>query len=159
MNKFSKFFGGGVLFFAAILLGAGMAFAQAPQATILPSPNAAHPGVTVDCLGIIQNFEVKGGAGVPNGTMNDVLGCAIQTGKISLAMIPYFVQYVSNWMLGMIGIVSVIFIMVGGYQYIYGGLIDQKEVGKKYVENALKGLVVAILSWVIVNIVMAVVTG
>ena len=161
MKQISKIFGNfflsALIFFAAV----GFANAQTPQPTLLPSTTQLAGGSmsAAACDSWLQSFEAD-----PLGTkqkidMSLVLGCGIQTGKISLAMIPYFVQYIANWMLGMIGIVCVIFIMVGGFQYIYGGLVDQKEVGKKYVENALKGMSVAILAWVIVNVVMAVVTG
>ena len=159
MKQISKIFGNfflsALIFFAAV----GFANAQEPQPTLLPSsPNLSNNY----CLILVQDFEINNKP-LTNGhlsqSMSDVLACAIETGKISLSMVPFFIQYIANWMLGMIGIVCVIFIMVGGFQYIYGGLVDQKEVGKKYVENALKGMSVAILAWVIVNVVMAVVTG
>ncbi len=90
---------------------------------------------------------------------SDLLGCAIKTGRISLQMIPYFISYISNFLLSIIGLISVLFIVLGGYFYIYGGLTDAKEKGKKYIYHALLGLAVASLSWIIVNVIMGVITS
>lgn len=90
---------------------------------------------------------------------DNLLGCAVKTGRISLAMIPYFVTYISNFILAMIGLIVVLMIVVGGYQYVYGGLADQKEKGKNTITHALGGMAVALLAWVIVNVVIAAVTG
>lgn len=88
-----------------------------------------------------------------------LLGCAIKTGRVSLQMVPFFITYMANFLLAMSGIVSVLFIVVGGYFYIYGGLTDQKERGKKYLVNALVGLTLAILSWSIVVFIINAITS
>ena len=61
-----------------------------------------------------------------NSEMN-MLGCGIKTGRISLAMIPYYIKYFINYLLSLIGIVSVFFIVLGGYFYIWGGLTEKGE--------------------------------
>ena len=88
-----------------------------------------------------------------------LLGCAIKTGRISLQMIPYFITYLANFLLAMSGIVSVLFIVIGGYFYIFGGLGDQKERGKKYLVNALVGLSLAIVSWSLVTFIINAITS
>ncbi len=90
---------------------------------------------------------------------NDVLGCGIKTGQITLEMVPLFVTYIANFMMAMIGIICVLFIVLGGYYYIYGGISDDKDKGKKTITNAIIGLIVATLAWVIVNFVIATVTS
>jgi len=90
---------------------------------------------------------------------NNLLGCAIKTGRISLQMIPYFISYISNFLLSIVGLICVLFIVLGGYQYVAGGLTENKERGKKYIYHALLGMAVAILSWIIVNVVMYAVTS
>lgn len=89
----------------------------------------------------------------------ELLGCAITTGRISLQMIPFFITYMANFLLAMSGIVSVLFIVVGGYFYIYGGLVDQKERGKKYLVNALVGLSLATISWSLVTFIINAITS
>jgi len=134
-------------------MGAQTAYAQL---TILPSPTKG-----TDCKSVIDQY-VMGNSDLKKlsdeGRKN-VLGCAIQTGRISLNMIPYFITYVSNFFLSLIGLICVLFIVIGGYYYIYGGLTEQKEKGKKTIYHALLGMALAILSWVIVNIVIVAVTS
>lgn len=89
----------------------------------------------------------------------NLLGCAIKTGRVSLQMIPYFITYFSNFLLSLVGIIAVLFIVIGGYQYIRGGLTENKDKGKKTISHALMGMVVAILAWVIVNLVMGALTS
>ena len=91
--------------------------------------------------------------------LQNLLGCAITTGRISLSMIPYFIRYIINFMLGMSGIIATLFVVVGGYYYIYGGLTDQKEKGKKTIINALWGMSLAIVSWIIIQIILAALTS
>lgn len=115
------------------------------------------------CQDFLNNYEVAKDQAVfldqSGNKREDVLGCAIKTGRISLAMIPYFLTYISNFLLSLVGLVCVLFIVIGGYQYIFGGLGDNKEKGKKTISHALIGLSVATLSWIIVNIIIAAVTS
>lgn len=101
--------------------------------------------------------------GVAASEMLDVkdhlLGCAIKTGRISLAMIPYFFTYFINFLLGLSGIVVVLFIVIGGYHYVVGGLTEEKEKGKNTIKNALLGMAVALLAWTIVTVLINAITG
>ena len=90
---------------------------------------------------------------------DNLLGCAIKTGKITLAMIPYFITYIINFLLALSGLISVLFIVIGGYQYVYGGLGENKDKAKKTINHALMGLAIAILAWSIVNAIINAVTG
>lgn len=103
--------------------------------------------------------SVSSGNQAQSSDLNNLLACGIKTGRISLAMVPYFITYLSNFILGLMGLISVLFIVIGGYLYIFGGLTDDKEKGKKAILNALKGMVVAILAWVIVTAVITFVTS
>jgi hypothetical protein len=91
--------------------------------------------------------------------INMLMACGIKTGRINLSMIPYFVTYIANFLLALIGIVAVLFIVLGGYWYIYGGLSDDKEKGKKTIINALWGMAVATLSWVLISMIIAAITS
>ncbi len=92
-------------------------------------------------------------------SLDNLLGCAIKTGRISLAMIPYFITYITNFLLSLSGLISVLFIVIGGYQYVYSGLGEGKDKAKKTILNALIGLGVAILAWSIVNVIIGAITG
>lgn len=92
-------------------------------------------------------------------TRDGILGCAIQTGNIHLWMIPYFITYIIEFLITIAGLISVLFIILGGYLYAWGGLTEDKEKGKKTVMYALIGFVLATLGWIIVNIIQVQLTS
>jgi len=64
------------------------------------------------------------------------------------------VQYLPNLIKLAIGIASalcVIYIILGGFEYIASDVVFKKEEGRKRIQNALLGLLLAIGSWVILN--------
>lgn len=59
-----------------------------------------------------------------------------------------------NWALYLAGILAVLFVIYGGYQYLTAGGNDaQATAGRKTLTNALIGLAITILAYVIVQIV------
>jgi len=53
------------------------------------------------------------------------------------------------------GIIAVVFVIIGGYMYITsGGNAEQAEKGKSTVVNAIIGIVMIILSYVIINVIV-----
>ncbi len=63
-------------------------------------------------------------------------------------------------LLGLLGIVSIFFIIIGGYQYVFSGANEElAERGKKTLKNAIIGLVIAILSYVILKVVVTTLDG
>ena len=138
---------------ALMLLFMWLPTVSAQQFSILPY-TAKN---TDDCKPVLNQYEVDGK--VPTDQRSDILGCAIKTGRISLAMIPYFITYIINFLLGLVGIISVLFIVIGGYRYVLGGLTEEKEKGKNTIMHALMGMAVALLAWTIVNVIINAVTG
>ncbi len=58
------------------------------------------------------------------------------------------------------GALAVVFVIIGGYQYITSaGNEEQSEKGKKTLINAIVGIVVIILAYVIINVVVNTVSG
>jgi len=51
------------------------------------------------------------------------------------------------------GTIAVLFLIYGGYQYMIGGITDDKEGAKKTIQYAVMGLIVTFLAYVIVNLV------
>lgn len=145
-------------FFKKLLIGmftAGLLLTVTPfasaQNTILPKT------ASTDCYATITEFQKTGK--MAEGKTADVLGCAINTGRVSLTMVPYFIQYFSNYMLGMVSLIALLFVVLGGFLYSLGGLTEQKDKGKAYIRNALIGMVTAFLAWSIVNVILAAITG
>jgi len=92
-------------------------------------------------------------------TSDQVLGCGIKTGNISFWMVPYYVKYLLEFVIGIAGLISVGGIVVGGFMYLFAGLSQDKDKGKNAIKNALIGLVLTLTAWAIVNIVIALVTA
>ncbi len=68
--------------------------------------------------------------------------------------------YLINLAIGIVGLVSIVFIIYGGFQYITSaGNEEQAESGKKTLTNAIIGLVIVILSYTIVTIVSNALVG
>ncbi len=70
------------------------------------------------------------------------------------------IKTVINWMLGIAFAVAVIFLIYGGFLFITSaGNEESAEKGKSTVVNALIGIIIIILSYVIVNVVANLVTN
>src|ERR1051326_9483449 len=66
-----------------------------------------------------------------------------------------FIAFINRLLLLVAGAVAVLFVIIGGYQYMTsGGNEESAEKGRKTVTNAIIGVVIIILSYVIVNAVV-----
>lgn len=90
---------------------------------------------------------------------NDVLACGIKTGQIPLWMVPYYVKYVLEFVIGISGLIAVGGTMYGGYLYLFAGLSDDKDKGKKAILYGISGFILTLLAWALVNIVISLVTS
>jgi len=89
---------------------------------------------------------------------NDVLACAIITGKIKFWMIPHFIVYIIEFAIGLAGLVAILFLVIAGFQYIMSGASDAQDKAKNTIKNALIGLVVVSVAWVVVNLIQFAIT-
>lgn len=89
----------------------------------------------------------------------DVMGCAIKTGDVKFWMVPYFVRYILEFIIGIAGLASVAGIVYGGYFYLFAGLSDDQQKGKNAIKNSIIALVLSLSAWAIVNIVISLVTS
>ena len=65
-----------------------------------------------------------------------------------------------NILLAIAGLIAVIFLIVGGFRYITaGGNEESSEAAKKTITNAIIGIVIIILSFVIVRVISNALTG
>jgi hypothetical protein len=88
----------------------------------------------------------------------EILSCAIKTGDVKVWMIPFFIRYILEFILGIAGLIAVGGIIYGGYLYLFAGLGDDKDKGKNAIKNGLIGLVLILTAWAIVNLVIILVT-
>lgn len=96
-------------------------------------------------------------AGISSG-LSDVRGeFSGSTGSLFMGArdIPELIAAIIRILLMIGGAIAVLFVIIGGYQYLTsGGNEEAAEKGRKTVTNALIGVVVVVLSWVIVNVVV-----
>jgi len=83
---------------------------------------------------------------------NDILACGIRTGDIHLWMIPYYIRYVLEFIIGIAGLVAVGGIVYGGYLYLFAGVSDDKDKGKKSIMYGVAGMIITLVAWAVVNI-------
>lgn len=96
----------------ALALSVLMSPVSVSAQTLLPSETTGGCETLYTTEG--SAIEMKGGA---------CLYEKIQTGKMHFADIPYFIGYIIKFLLSIAGGLTVIFIMIGGFQYIFGGLM------------------------------------
>lgn len=175
----------GLLLITSILQFSGVVFAAPQQVdstgTLLPTTTAS----VKDCRGIMNEvaknscwvklkiFKTGGGDAAvtcPGSgadplidtatvTANDILACGIKTGDMHLWMIPYYIRFILQFVIGLSGLASVGGIVYGGYMYLFAGVSNDKDQGKKAIQYALIGMVMTLVAWAFVNIIMSLVTG
>jgi len=129
----------------------GLIILTAPAAAQTPTnqyrgiiPAADTPNAEIDCQSVSASSQ---------------LGEKIHCGKVSLNDFPELIVYLIQWILTLAGSVAVIMIMIGAFQYMFGGVTDDKERGKKTLIYAIGGLIVAFMAWWIVELVQVWITS
>lgn len=98
------------------------------------------------------------GGGVEGG-LQDVSGSFSQNTVLNADSIPKLIGQIIDIALGIAGAIAVLFVIVGGFQYMTaGGSDDQVKKGKATIFNALIGIVLIVLAYAIVNVVVTLVT-
>ena len=152
--------------FIAVMIGCfgffNLAYAELGDSpTILPMIRSV-----TNCSKLLNTYNNSGtttsggtSTSVSVGNIQDVLACAIQTGRVSLPMIPYFIQYFANYLLGLVALIALLFTVIGGVYWTAGGAVGQKEAGKKFITEAIIGMAISLLAWAIVNVILSAFTG
>lgn len=118
-----------LLVFAAVTLGA------------LASFHGAH---AIDCSSV-GGSSSSGSVCLPSDPTG--ISNGIQGGVGGLII------YIIDILLAFAAILSVLFIIIGGYKYIFSGVSEKSaESGKKTLINAIIGLVIIILSYAIITV-------
>lgn len=84
----------------------------------------------------------------------------IQTGDIHLSDIPLFISSFIEGAILLAGMIAFLMILVGGYQYIIGGVYSEmREQGKNTLTYAIVGFVLAMLAYAIVTLIQLAATS
>jgi len=135
--------------------------------SILPSSEDAKNLTVKECndqldvlfYGSTDETEIKNILTSDSQAADYWLTCVIRTGRVKYWMIPYFARNVLQFFIALSGLISILFIMIGAYFYIAGGLTDDKEKGKKIVTYAIGGLILTTISWFLVNLILLAITS
>lgn len=94
------------------------------------------------------------------GNMNqdDILACAFISGRFDIILVKPFLQYALKLLSVLVGTVSMLFIIIGGYKYFAGVVTGDVTDAKGTVTNAILGLVIATCSWIIVDLLVTLLT-
>lgn len=130
----------------------------AASGTVLPSTEESVEG----CKAIMSKIQQKTTAErkeifgenktVDGLTADNILACGIRTGDIHLWMIPYYIRYILEFIIGIAGLVAVGGIVYGGYLYLFAGVSDDKDKGKKSIMYGVAGMIITLVAWAVVNI-------
>lgn len=106
-------------------------------------------------------FAAVAGGGVSGGLNASGLRSEFGLGGLNGATtLSELILGIIRYMLLFAGSIAVIFIIIGGYQYVTsGGNEEQAEKGRKTLVNAIIGIVVIVLAYVIVNVIANLVGG
>jgi hypothetical protein len=148
---------------------------------LIPVAWAANPGTVIPEINMVNEISEPSGvycgnllgktrtelqkilndplSGMNEQKSNDILGCALKTGRFSLWMLPYYIKYIIEFILYIGGLVAVGGILFGGATYVFSGLSNDKEKGKKAILYSVIGMVLMYMAWAIVNIVIGLLTG
>lgn len=119
---------------------------------------AKKQDITVKGVSVTPLPAGQAGPPSPNTSYTQVLGCALTTGDVKMWMVPFFIRYMLEFIIGLAGLIAVGGIVYGGYLYLFAGLSDDKDKGKNAIKNGVLGFVLVLTSWAIVNIVISLVT-
>lgn len=150
-----------------MLVSVNTALAQQSQLGIIPKvPEGTNcdekfkdPEVRNGVKGLEAFKDYVGTGEDASDKRDEILACAIKTGRMHLFMVPFFALYIIEFLLGIAGLLAILYIVYGGYKYVIGGLTQDKETGKKIIFQAILGLSVALGAWIIVNLVQIVLTS
>ena len=123
-----------------VIAAAALAIALVPMAMIVAMPQVSHAQSAIEDL--VENCPDQTGVRCAEEDISDI-----------------FVT-VLNWALGIAFVAAVIFLIYGGFRYILsGGNEEAAKTGRTAMFNALIGIVIVVLSYVIVQIVYRFVSG
>ncbi len=136
-----------------------------PKATLLPNfLDSTGEQLTVeDCLTVHMWFsdDLKKSLLKEDwdSTGQAMLFCGIKTGQISLWMVPYYMRYMLEFIIQISGLACVAATVYGGFLYMFAGISEDKEKGKKAITYGIIGMIITFLAWAIVNIFIILLTS
>jgi hypothetical protein len=79
----------------------------------------------------------------------------LRTGEVHIDHIPQLINWAINFLLGIAGTISIIFIIIWAYQIAIGSLTQQKTKWRDTIIMALYGFGIATLAWAIMKFIVS----
>lgn len=89
----------------------------------------------------------------------NILACGIKTGQMGLWMVPFYMRYMLEFIVQISGLACVAATVYGGFLYMFAGISEDKEKGKKAITYGIIGMIITFLAWAIVNIFIILLTS
>jgi hypothetical protein len=112
------------------------------------------PLLVIPCLLAVQAAHALPSSLIPEeGSIGE---CNFVTGELGFQCVPIFIAYVVEWMFAAIGTWAVIMMVYAGYEIALGGALGgTSDKGKQRLTWAIVGLIASLLSFAILNFVIA----
>lgn len=94
-----------------------------------------------------QVFAAENYLGISNGSLRN--------GNVHIDDIPLAIKSVIDFLMGIAGTISIIFIIIWAYQILFWSLEQDKTKGKETIISALWGFALAALSWLIIKTIIS----
>lgn len=82
-----------------------------------------------------------------------------RTGDFTWIDIINFLLHIIQLLLSLAAVLAIILIMYGGFQMVFGSIVDDKESGKKTIQFSIIGLIVTLSAWIMVDILVSFLTN
>jgi FMN-dependent NADH-azoreductase len=107
-------------------------------------------------LFLVMPFLAYAQSTVSNGLQTSGLQSIFGTGGLNSSQsLSDLIANVIRVLLIFAGVIAIVFVIIGGYQYIVsGGNEETAEKGKKTLINAIIGIVVIVLAYAIINVIV-----
>ena len=158
-----------ILSFIALLLPlVNITFAQDTivEGTVLPQSSnnlsVAQCKINLQKLFVLEKskaIEAIAGKDNWNTTGGQYLACGIKTGLIKMWMVPFYIRFMLEFVIQISGLACVAATVYGGFLYLFAGVSEDKDKGKKSITYGVIGMVITFLAWAIVNIFIMFVSG
>jgi len=136
------------IFAGFLVFGGGLIFPNLENNQVVYANPSEDSAKYSDFEGIIPSGNVPGVS-----EKTKALSSRIKRGQVTLGDTVLILVKMIDLVTKLAGTIAVLMLIYGGYQYMIGGISDDKEGAKKTIQYAIMGLIVTFLAYVIVNMV------
>ena len=111
------------------------------------------------CLVSVPTVLAQSPSLIPADPLSIHADCNFKSGEVKPDCVPAYVAYLIKTVFSFTGAVSMIVIMIGGFQYALGNIVGGKEKGEQRIRWGILGLLISALSFFIVDFIASTIAG